>query len=136
MNELIEQEGLSAEIEVDSAGTGAWHIGEPSDSRASAAAARRGFEMNTLARQVRVEDFDDFDLIVAMDGSNQADLLALSGGESPKVRLLREVAGDGEPDVPDPYYGGDDGFEDVLDIVERCCRALLEEISPDETTSK
>lgn len=130
MVNLIEREGLSAEIEVDSAGTGAWHIGNPADSRASEAAARRGFEMNSVARQVTVEDFDRFDLIVAMDGSNHADLLALSGGESPKVRLLREIGGDEETDVPDPYYGGDDGFEEVLDIVERGCRALLEEVRP------
>lgn len=131
MHDLIEREGLSASIEVDSAGTGDWHVGEPSDPRASAAAAERGFRMNTLARQVRVEDFDEFDVIVAMDGSNQADLLALSGGKSPKVRLLREISGDADRDVPDPYYGGDDGFEEVLDIVERGCRALLEEVRPD-----
>lgn len=132
MKDLIEREGLTAGIEVDSAGTGDWHIGSPSDSRASEAAARRGFEMNGLARQVTVDDFDHFDLIVAMDGLNHADLLALSGGENPKVRLLREIGGDEETDVPDPYYGGDDGFEEVLDIVERGCRALLEEVRPDQ----
>lgn len=128
MKDLIEQDGLTGKIEVDSAGTGAWHVGNPPDERATETAARRGITMNGAARQVTVSDFEDFDLIVAMDGSNHADLLDLSGGENPKVRLLREIGGDDEADVPDPYYGGDDGFEEVLDIVERGCRALLEEV--------
>ena len=130
MKGLIEEEGLTGRIEVDSAGTGAWHVGNPPDERATETAARRGITMNGAARQVTVEDFDDFDLIVAMDGSNHADLLDLSGGDNPKVRLLREIGGDEDTDVPDPYYGGDDGFEEVLDIVERGCRALLEEVRP------
>ncbi|MGK2932656.1 MAG: low molecular weight protein-tyrosine-phosphatase [Solirubrobacterales bacterium] len=132
MKGLIEEEGLTGQIEVDSAGTGAWHVGNPPDDRATETAARRGIVMNGAARQVTVDDFDDFDLIVAMDGSNHADLLSLSGGDNPKVRLLREIGGDEETDVPDPYYGGDDGFEEVLDIVERGCRALLEEVRPAE----
>lgn len=130
MRNLIEQEGLEAKIEVDSAGTGDWHVGNSPDARATAAAAERGIQMNSVARQVTVDDFDRFDIIVAMDGSNHADLLALSGGDHPKVRLLREIGGDDESDVPDPYYGGDDGFNEVLEIVERGCRALLDEVRP------
>jgi protein-tyrosine phosphatase len=130
MKDMVEKEGLAAQIEIDSAGTGSWHVGKSPDARATAAAAERGIEMNSLARQVTVTDFDQFDVIVAMDGENHADLLALSGGDNPKVRLLREIGGDDERDVPDPYYGGDDGFEEVLDIVERGCRALLEEVRP------
>ncbi len=134
MKGLIEQEGLTGRIEVDSAGTGDWHVGNPPDDRAKKSAARRGIEMNGVARQVTVDDFEHFDLIIAMDGSNHADLLTLSGGAHPKVRLLREIGGDEDPDVPDPYHGGDDGFEEVLDIVERGCRALLEEIRPDRAS--
>ncbi|MBK8295517.1 MAG: low molecular weight phosphotyrosine protein phosphatase [Solirubrobacterales bacterium] len=130
MKDLVEREGLGGQVEVDSAGTGAWHVGNPPDPRAIETAARRGIEMNGAARQVTASDFDDFDLIVAMDSSNHFDLLALSGRDNPKVRLLREIGGDELTDVPDPYYGGDDGFEDVLDIVERGCRALLEEVRP------
>ncbi|MGK2933504.1 MAG: low molecular weight protein-tyrosine-phosphatase, partial [Solirubrobacterales bacterium] len=111
MKGLIEQEGLAGRIEVDSAGTGAWHVGNPPDGRATETAARRGITMNGAARQVTVDDFEDFDLIVAMDGSNHADLLTLSGGDGGKVRLLREIGGDADADVPDPYHGGDDGFE-------------------------
>lgn len=130
MKDLVEREGLAGQIEVDSAGTGAWHVGNPPDPRASAAAARRGIEMKGAARQVTISDFDDFDLIVAMDRSNHADLLALSGRDTLKVRLLREIGGDDETDVPDPYYGGDEGFEEVLDILERGCRALVKDLRP------
>ncbi len=86
--------------------------------------------MTGRARQVSTGDFDDFDLLVAMDSDNYEDLVTLAGGDASKVRLLRDYAdGEGMP-VPDPYYGGDEGFEEVLDIVERNCSALLEEVSP------
>lgn len=128
MRSLLAEAGLDGEIEVESAGTGDWHIGKPADPRTIAAARERGFELTGMARQVRLSDFEEFDLLVAMDSSNMADLRALApDGSVEKIRLLREF-GDGEGlDVPDPYYGGEDGFGEVLDMVERCCAVLLDE---------
>lgn len=129
MRGLVASEGLEG-IEIDSAGTGDWHVGNPADGRAIAAAAARGVEIGGVARQVRPSDFDRFDLILAMDRSNHENLLAMEGADPEKVRLFREMAGEGELDVPDPYYGGDDGFAEVLDILERGCTVVLEEIRP------
>jgi protein-tyrosine phosphatase len=131
MRGLVAEAGLEAEIEVESAGTGDWHVGYPPDDRSVAAAAERGVELTGEARQVAHGDFDGFDLLIAMDRQNQRDLLRLarSDKDREKVRLLRSYA-DGELDVPDPYYGGEDGFAEVVEIVERSCRALMEEIAP------
>jgi protein-tyrosine phosphatase len=131
MRGLVAEAGLQGEIEVESAGTGDWHLGHPPDERSVAAAAERGVELTGTARQVTGTDFGEFDLLVAMDRQNRDDLLALapSDEEREKVRLLRSYS-DGELDVPDPYYGGRDEFADVVEIVERSCRALLDEISP------
>ena len=126
---LLAREGAEG-IEVDSAGTGDWHVGQPADQRAIAAATDRGVEISGLARQVRNSDFEDFDLILAMDTSNHADLLGMEGADPDKVRLFREMAGEGELDVPDPYYGGDEGFAEVLDILEGGCAVILEEVRP------
>jgi len=127
---LAEEEGV--EVEIDSAGTGGWHVGAPPDERATSAAAARGIELAGGARQVRPEDFGEFDLIVAMDAENAAGLqrLAPDGEAAEKIRLMREFDPEaaGDLDVPDPYYGGPDGFEDVLDMVERSSRGLLEEV--------
>jgi protein-tyrosine phosphatase len=134
MRHLLREEGLEDEITIDSAGTGAWHVGNPPDRRATAAAAARGIVLEGAARQVRPSDFDDYDLLLVADRENLADLRAIAPGEAAraKVRLLREFdpASEGAPDldVPDPYYGGPDGFEDVLDLVEAACRGLLAEI--------
>lgn len=125
---LIESEGRDG-FAIDSAGTGDWHVGKPADPRAIAAARSRGVKIGGSARQVDPGDFDRFDLILAMDRSNQADLLALEGAEPVKVRLFREMAGEGKLDVPDPYYGGEDGFDEVLDILERGCRVILEDLN-------
>jgi protein-tyrosine phosphatase len=129
MRGLIAGEGLEG-IEVDSAGTGDWHVGNPADERAIAAAAARGVTIEGVARQVRPSDFEEFDLILAMDRNNHANLLAMEGADPEKVRLFREMAGEGELDVPDPYYGADDGFTEVLDILERGCEAVLEQVRP------
>ncbi|HNH86061.1 MAG TPA: low molecular weight protein-tyrosine-phosphatase [Solirubrobacterales bacterium] len=125
---LIVREGIEG-IEIDSAGTGDWHVGQPADPRAIAAATDRGVEISGLARQVRPSDFEEFDLILAMDSSNHANLLAMDGADPEKVRLFREMAGEGELDVPDPYYGGEDGFAEGLDILESGCAVILEEIN-------
>jgi protein-tyrosine phosphatase len=123
MRRLIDDAGL--DIAVDSAGTGGWHAGEPPDERATQAARRRGVTLSGAARQVRPADFRRFDMLIAMDRGNLRELLAMAPDEeaAAKVRLL--VA---DADVPDPYYGGDRGFETVLDMVEAACRELLDEL--------
>ena len=123
MRTLIAERGMQDQVEVDSAGIGAWHTGSPPDERACAAATRRGITVAGEARQVTRHDFTVFDLMLAMDASNLHDLrrLAPSGTEH-KVRLLADV------DVPDPYYGGADGFDRVLDLVEGACGRLLDEL--------
>jgi protein-tyrosine phosphatase len=130
MRDLVDQRGLADRIEIDSAGTGDWHIGEPPDPRATEAAARNGIELTGTARQVRPSDITDFDLIIAMDSSNHADLVAMSDGKTYHITLLRELAGDGDGDrdVPDPYFGGEDGFDEALEIIRRNCRVLLDRV--------
>ncbi len=133
MRGLLREQGLEDVVEVDSAGTGDWHAGDPPDRRATAAAQARGVLLDGAARQVARRDFDDFDVVLAADRSNLRDLRALAPPDArAEVRLLREFdpasAGAPDLDVPDPYYGGDDGFEQVLDLVEAACRGLLDEL--------
>lgn len=133
MRSLIVDAGLEDEIEVDSAGTGAWHVGNSPDERASATALAHGIRLDGHARQVTPEDHERFDLLLGMDRSNVRDLRAGAPGaaERERVRLLREFdpAGTGSLDVPDPYYGGDGGFEDVYELVHAACAGLLEQIA-------
>ena len=132
MRRLVADAGLTDRIEIESAGTGGWHAGEPPDGRATLAAGRRGITLEGAARQVRPDDFRDFDLVIALDRANLRDLLAVAPDEeaAEKIRLLREFdpAASGDLDVPDPYYGGDRGFDTVLDMVEAACRGLLDEL--------
>jgi protein-tyrosine phosphatase len=138
MRELVREAGLEQEIELDSAGTGSWHAGSAPDERATAAAARRGIALEGAARRVSAGDFDDFDLILAMDLSNLDELrrMAPSRDVRAKVALLREFdqasAETGDLDVPDPYYGEGDGFERVLDHVQAACAGLLARIRAGE----
>jgi protein-tyrosine phosphatase len=127
MRRLVRDEGLEDEIEIDSAGTGGWHVGAPPDARATEAAGRRGTTLTGAARRFDPSrDFDRFDLILAMDAENRRDLLALAPDEEARAKVRMFLPGD--RDVPDPYYGGDDGFEEVLDLVEEAARALLLEL--------
>jgi protein-tyrosine phosphatase len=134
MRRLVVDTGVQGSIELDSAGTGDWHVGETPDSRATDAARRRGIALEGCARQVCSEDFERFDLILAMDRSNERALRALAPDESAraKVRLLREFdpasAGFDDLDVPDPYYEGPHGFDVVLDQVQAACAGLLEHV--------
>jgi protein-tyrosine phosphatase len=132
MRHLLEDAGLADRVEVESAGTGGWHAGEPPDERATLAARRRGVTLEGAARQIRAADFRDFDLLIALDRANLRELLAQAPDEdaAEKVRLLREFdpAASGDLDVPDPYYGGDRGFETVLDMVDAACRGLIDEL--------
>jgi protein-tyrosine phosphatase len=135
MRALVARAGLQERFELESAGTGAWHAGSPPDRRAAGAARARGIELAGSARQVRVDDFRYFDLLLAMDRQNARDLQALAPDPEAreKVRMLREfdpgVGGvrvnAGDLDVPDPYYGASGGFEEVLDLVQAACEGLL-----------
>lgn len=133
----VEAAGLGDRIGVASAGTAAYHVGDPPDARSAAAAARRGLLVQGAARHFVKADFEDFDYVLAMDAENQADLEALAPSREAlsRIRLLRSFDEGEEPagdlDVPDPYYGGDAGFERVLDICEQACRALLAEVIRD-----
>jgi len=129
--ELVRREGLEDRIAIDSAGTHAYHVGNPPDRRAQATALARGIELSDLrARQVEERDFEHFDYILAMDEDN----LAILQSQCPpqhayKVRLFLEFAPQRyEREVPDPYYGGPQGFEYVFDMVEEAAEGLLEEI--------
>ncbi|HWT22331.1 MAG TPA: low molecular weight protein-tyrosine-phosphatase [Solirubrobacteraceae bacterium] len=136
MRSLLREQGLEEAVEVDSAGTGDWHAGHPPDPRATAAARARGVTLAGAARVVAPRDFEDYDLILAADRRNLSDLRATApAGARARLHLLREFdpASEGAPDldVPDPYYGGDDGFEHVLDLVEAACRGLLDALRAD-----
>jgi protein-tyrosine phosphatase len=133
----LAEAGLAGQVEVDSAGLGDWHVGEDADHRSAAALRRRGYPpWEHAARQFRAADFADRDLVVALDAGHERELRALAptAADRDKIRLLRSydpvgaAAGPGELDVPDPYYGGADGFERVLDLVEAACRSLLAEV--------
>ena len=128
MARLVAEAGLAGRIEIDSAGTGAWHIGELPDPRTREAARRRGIELSHRARQLRREDLERVDLLVAMDADNLRHMQRLVGSRPrAELRLLRSF----DPTapvgaiVPDPYAGGEAGFEEVLDICERACAGLL-----------
>jgi protein-tyrosine phosphatase len=127
---VLTSDAVDLRIEVDSAGTHAYHIGEPPDPRAQAAARRRGIDMSALrARQVHASDFEEFDLILAMDRENLAELKRRCPPRfQERVRLLLEYASLSESDVPDPYYGGEAGFEQVLDLIEQASRGLLDDL--------
>lgn len=134
---LVAEAGLSDEFVIDSAGTGAWHIGELADGRMRDAAEQRGIRLSGLARQVVPSDFEDFDVILAMDGANLSHLRRMAhSSHHHKIRKFRDLD-PVEPgaDVPDPYYGDDTGFTDVLDIVTRTGRALLAHLTSDATSA-
>ncbi|WP_300719994.1 low molecular weight protein-tyrosine-phosphatase [Pseudomonas sp.] len=121
---------LTEQVTVASAGTGNWHVGKAPDSRSQRAAKRRGYDLSTQrAQQVSAADFDRYDLILAMDHSNLRDLKALqpASGKAELDLFLRRYAGM-KDEVPDPYYDGEHGFEEVLDLVERACDSLVVEL--------
>ncbi|MEM1042599.1 MAG: low molecular weight protein-tyrosine-phosphatase [Bacteroidota bacterium] len=127
---LVQDEGLADRFEIDSAGTGPWHAGDPPDARMRSTARRRGISLEDLrGRQLERRDLQSFDHVFVMDKSNLHDTLALdpSGDHGTRVRLFREFDPEpGDYQVPDPYTGGQAGFERVYDIVERTSRALLD----------
>jgi len=134
MRRLLTEAGIEGVL-VDSAGTAGWHTGDAPDRRSVAEARARGVDLTGLrGRQVGPADFERFDLLLAMDRDNEADLLHLAPDDAArqKVALLRSfdpaAVAAGELDVPDPYYGGPDGFARVFDAIEAACQALLERL--------
>ena len=126
----VEQAGLGDQVLIDSAGTGDWHIGKAPDPRTQQAALKRGYNLSALrGRQVRAEDLARFDWVLAMDGDNLANLKRLKRADSTAtVDLFLRRFDMPVNDVPDPYYGGPEGFEQVLDLLEQACDALLAEV--------
>nr|MBD3622253.1 low molecular weight phosphotyrosine protein phosphatase [Sunxiuqinia sp.] len=131
-NSLLEEQGLESEVECDSAGTAAYHEGEPADARMQSHAIRRGYRLTSISRPVDpVVDFDRFDYIVGMDDNNVWDLkkMARNLDDLKKIHKMTDFAkSKSYQSVPDPYYGGADGFELVLDILEDACQGLLNRI--------
>jgi protein-tyrosine phosphatase len=132
---MVAAAGLADKFIIDSAGTSSYHIGDPPDSRTTAVALTRGIQLSGAARQVLTRDLMDFDYVLVMDEENLESVKRLVKGKTTRaqIKLLREfdVQATNVFNVPDPYYGGPRGFENVHDIVERSCAALLEQIRAD-----
>lgn len=131
MNKLVKRAGLENEIECDSAGTIAYHEGEPADARMKRHAISRGYRLTSISRRFEEIDFENFDYIIAMDESNYNDLHSFDYSKKyeNKIFMMTDFAKNGNyREVPDPYYSGPEGFELVLDILEDACAGLLEEI--------
>ena len=128
--QAVVQRGLTEHIKVDSAGTAAYHVGNPPDHRSILAAKKRGYDLSFLrARQAVVEDFEEFDYVLAMDHENLLNLKAIKPSNfTGHLGLFLDFAEVSESEVPDPYYGGDQGFEDVYQMLERATRNLLDHI--------
>lgn len=132
MQHLINEAGLAGEIEVDSAGTAAYHVGKRADARARKAAKEHGIELPSIARQFVASDFTRFDYVLAMDQDNYDDLAEICepGSQRQRLALLRsfDSASASGASVPDPYFGGTEGFTEVFEICEAACRGLLDHI--------
>ena len=134
---VVDGKNKGIQFDIDSAGTSAWHAGEQADARMKAHAMKRGYNLTSISRQFNPAlDFDRFDLIVAMDDFNQTELMkaAKSASQKEKIKKMTDFCREyGYSSVPDPYYGGEDGFELVLDLLEDACSGLYEYmIRPDK----
>lgn len=131
MQHLVDEAGLQDQLKLDSAGTIAFHAGKPADSRMKAHAQRRGINLTSISRKVTASDFTDFDYILAMDQQNYDDLRKMAPDEKARnkvERMLSYAPETGVTEVPDPYYGGAEGFETVLDLLEVACANLLKRV--------
>jgi len=132
MRHVLKEAGLSARVVISSAGTGDWHVGSPRDKRSQAVGAARGIPLEGRARHFTSASFDGCDYALAMDRANRDELLRLarSDADRAKVRLFRsfDASAPRDAEVPDPYYGGTRGFEDVFDLCEAACRGLVEHL--------
>lgn len=127
----VDEAGLRGQIHVDSCGVGDWHVGKAPDERAQLAAKRRGVDISHLrGRQLSANDFLEFDYVLAMDHANLQAMQALKPAESrAHVGLFLAFAGTPDAEVPDPYYGGDEGFESVLNMIETASAGLIAELT-------
>lgn len=133
--DLVYKAGLARHFEIDSAGTSGYHNGEGPDTRTVETARRRGVVLDSVSRKVTRKDIERFDYILAMDRDNLTKLRMLDPDQTAKIRLIRSFDPDSwaEAGVPDPYYGGPSGFEDVHDLIERACAGLLRQIRDERT---
>lgn len=141
MAKFVEDAELKDNVQLDSAGTGGWHIGSSPDARAGATAAARGIKLDGSARQITAQDFEDFDLILAMDHANLRDLQEMAPpGSGAQIRLLREFdpasSSEWNLDVPDPYEGGEKGFSHALDLIEAACAGLVDDLRRRESAGR
>ena len=132
---LLDQRGLNDQFIVDSAGTGGWHVGNPADRRMQAAANKRGIQLPSRARQISLNDLRTFDLVLTMDDANLAAVRSLADEAGSQATatiqpMLSFSTAFSETEVPDPYYGGEAGFEHVLDLLQDACSNLLNDICP------
>jgi protein-tyrosine phosphatase len=135
MTQLVRNAGLTDHYHLDSAGTIDYHAGAPADSRMRAAASKRGYSLDSRSRPVVPQDMDTFDLIIAMDTENRDFLFRMAAGteNESKIHMMSEFARRSSfREVPDPYYGGAQGFDEVLDLLEDACAGLLERTQPRE----
>lgn len=136
---LVTQSGLAARVEIDSAGTGNWHAGKPPHHGSQRVAKERGLDISgQRARQIQIEDLDDYDYVVAMDSQNLTDIRDLDPLRKTRAQVVRMM--DFAParrlqDVPDPYFGGPEGFDHVYELVEEACKGLLEHIAAEQGLS-
>ena len=132
LEKMVINAGLQTSIQVDSAGTHSYHVGEAPDGRSQQHALRRGYDLShQRARQLTAQDFDDFDLVLVMDSSNETAVRKIStAAQQLRLKRLTDFCQRfDDKQVPDPYYGGERGFEHVLDLVEDACQGLLEHIA-------
>ena len=127
---LVHEAGLDDRFDIDSAGTGAWHVGERPDARAAMVATKHGIELDSRARQITSDDLDRFDYVIAMDRENLRNVSRMvdASDSETEVHLLRTFDEEEGDEVPDPYYGGASGFETVYEMLHRSCQTLLERL--------
>ncbi|MEM9411700.1 MAG: low molecular weight protein-tyrosine-phosphatase [Planctomycetota bacterium] len=127
LQHLVDEQGLTEEFEIDSAGTAGYHVGSRADGRMREHSARRGYDLLSRARKLTRGDLELFDLVIAMDRENYQNICSIHSEPTATVKMLSEFLGGEWPhDVPDPYYGGADGFEYVLDMIEAACPNIIE----------
>ena len=132
----INERGIADRFHVDSAGTGSWHVGEPPDPRMREVAERFGVKMVSRARQIRPSDLEEFDYILCADEQNQRDVVRM-GARAEQARLILEFDQSNKvKEIPDPYYGGDEGFDRVFRLVETGCEAIIDQLLTEHAGSK
>lgn len=133
LQHLVDEQGITDRFQIDSAGTAGYHIGAKADSRMREHASRRGYDLQSRARKLAPSDMEEFDLVIAMDRENHRDIQRVNSKPKAELKMLSDFLGDDWPsDVPDPYYGGEDGFEYVLDMIEQACPNIIEYLNNEE----